>query len=107
MIESTAFLALALLYTFINRDEPFEINAVFAIVFTAIYLAVYLLVSPQLEITPKHLGGIFGYVPIVSFAAILFPQLNSHSPIQVTRFFGWLGLVVVLLILCILKLFVW
>ena len=107
MVELTAFLALTLFYVFVNRAEPFEISVVFAIGFTAIYLAVYLLVPPKLEIISRYLGGIFGYVPMVSLAAIMFPQFNSRSPVQVTRFFGWLGLIVVLLILCILKLFVW
>lgn len=107
MIESIGFLGLASLYAYFNRREPFEINVACAIVVAAIYLATYVLVPPKLAVTSMRLGAIFGYVPLVSFGAILFPQLNSYLPVKVTRLLGWFGLVAILLILCILKLFVW
>lgn len=107
MIESIGFLGLVSLYVYFNRHEPFEINVACAIAVAAIYLAAYILIPPKLEVTSMRLGAIFGYVPLVSFGVILFPQLNSHLPVKATRLLGWFGLVATLLILCILKLFVW
>lgn len=107
MIESIGFLGLASLYVYFNRHEPFEFNVACAIVAAAIYLATYMLAPPKLEVTSMRLGAMFGYVPLVSFGAILFPQINSHLPVKVTRLLGWFGLVAMLLILCILKVFVW
>ena len=100
-------LILASLYVVWNRHESFEAGAVFAIAFAAVYLATYLFIPPVLEVTSMRLGLLFGYVPLVSLAAVLFPQLNPGSPVPVTRFFGWIGLVAVFLILCVMKLFVW
>ena len=51
----------------------------------------------------RHIGQIFGFVPAVSFGAILFPELNNRFPVRVTKLLGWVGLVVVLLILCFLS----
>ncbi|NLC01150.1 MAG: hypothetical protein GX789_07780 [Pseudomonas formosensis] len=100
-------LILASLYVVWNRHESFEAGAVFAIVFAAIYLTTYLFIPPVLEVTSMRLGLLFGYVPLVSLAAVLFPELNPSSPVPVTRFLGWVGLVVVFLILCVMKIFVW
>ena len=72
-------LTLALFYGVYNRHEPFELNAVCAIVFTAIYLVVYLLIPPTLEVRSMRLGLLFGYVPLVSLAVILFP---SSTPVH-------------------------
>ena len=100
-------LALASLYVVWSKHESFEASAVCAIVFAAIYRATYLFIPPTLEVTSMRLGLLFGYVPLVSFAAVLFPQLNPGSPVPVTRFLGWVGLVAVFLILCVMKIFVW
>ena len=107
MIESIVLLTLALFYWVHNRHESLEVNAVCAIVFTTLYLTAHLFVPPTLEVTSMRLGLLFGYLPLVSLAVILFPQLNPGSPVPVTRFFGWIGLLAVFLILCVMKLFVW
>ena len=105
-MESIALLILASAYLIYNWHQ-LEKNAVWALLVTAIYLIAYLFVPPTLEITSMRVGLLFGYVPFVSLGAILFPQLNPHSPVQVTRAFGWIGLLAMVLILCVLKLFVW
>lgn len=107
MIEITVAVALLVLYLIFNRGEAYEVQAVFASVIMATYLVVYLCVPPKLAITSTHLGQIFGFVPAVSFGVILFPDLNERLPVRVTRFLGWLGLLLVLSILCVLKIFIW
>lgn len=107
MIEITVAIALLTLYLVFNREETYEIQVVFASIIMTIYLMVYLCVPPKLGITSTHLGQIFGFVPAMSFGAILFPNLNVRFPVGVTRFLGWLGLLLILLILCVLKIFIW
>ncbi|MBC7192062.1 hypothetical protein [Marinobacter sp.] len=107
MIELTVFLTLVALYLYFNRGEPIEPEVLGATLLMAVYLAIYLYVPPALTMSSRHIGQVFGYVPAVSFGAILFPELNSRFPVRATRLLGWVGLVVILLILCFLKLFVW
>ena len=107
MIEITVASALIVLYLVLNREDFYEVQVAYASAFMVIYLAIYLYVPPKLGITATHLGHIFGFVPAGSFGAILFPELNVRFPVGVTRFCGWLGLVVVFSILCVLKVFVW
>lgn len=107
MIEITAASALIVLYLVSNREDVYEVQVAFASAFMAVYLTIYLYVPPKLGITATHLGQIFGFVPTVSFGAILFPELNVRFPVGVTRLLGWLGLVVVFSILCVLKVFIW
>lgn len=101
------FLTLVALYLYFNRGEPIEPEVVGATLLMAVYLVIYLYVPPGLAISSRHTGQAFGCVPALSFGAILFPELNSRFPVRATRLLGWVGLVVVLLILCFLKLFVW
>ncbi|WP_339799259.1 hypothetical protein [uncultured Marinobacter sp.] len=96
LIELTVVFTLTFLYLALKRDEPFELQVIYAIAFMPTYLVVCLFLPPQLAITTNHLGQAFGYGRAVSFGAILFPELNTRSPIAVTRFLGWFGLVVVL-----------
>ena len=107
MVELTVFLTLVALYLYFNKGEPIEPEVVGATLLMGVYLTIYLYLPPGLTISTRHIGQIFGFVPAVSFGAILFPELNSRFPIRATRLLGWMGLVVVLLILCFLKLFVW
>ena len=107
MIELTVFLTLVALYVYFNRGGPVESEVLWATMVMAVYLAIYLYVPPALTMSSRHIGQIFGFVPTGSFGAILFPELNSRFPVRVTRLLGWVGLVAVLLILCVLKLFVW
>lgn len=107
MIEITVFLALTLFYFYVNRYYPLEASTFVAVVFMALYFTVYLAVPPKPELTSRHLGLAFGYVPLVSYAVILFPQFNEHLPSQFTRFLGWFGMIFVFIALGALKLFVW
>ncbi len=107
MIEITVASALIVLYLVLNSADVYEVQVALASAFMVIYLAIYLYVPPKLGITATHLGQIFGFVPGISFGAILFPELNARFPAGVTRFCGWLGLTVSFSILCVLKVFVW
>jgi hypothetical protein len=107
VIEITVASALIVLYLVLNSADVYEVQVALASAFMVIYLAIYLYVPPKLGITATHLGQIFGFVPGISFGAILFPELNARFPAGVTRFCGWLGLTVSFSILCVLKVFVW
>lgn len=106
MFESLALFILASVYLFCNWRQ-LEATALVALAVTVIYCLAYLFVPPVLELTSMRFGLLFGYVPLVSLGAILFPQLSPQSPVQVTQAFGWMGLLAVFVILCVLKLFVW
>lgn len=95
------------LYFFTEGSETSYREAGIAIAVYGLYLVVYLLVEPFPAATSNHMGQLYGYVPMLSFAAILFPHFNPSSPEIVTKVIGWLGLTGVLLILCSFKLFVW
>lgn len=107
MVEITIAVVLVVLYLVINSWETYEVQVAFAAIIMTIYLVIYLWVPPKLEGTSPYLGQIFGFVPAVSFAAILFPDLSMKFPVGVTRFLGWIGLSVVLSIICVLKMFIW
>src|SRR5690554_4183475 len=63
LIELTVFFTLIFLYLVLKRDEPFELQVIYAIAFMAAYLVVYFFLPPQLTTTTNHLGQAFGYVP--------------------------------------------
>ncbi|SDT97418.1 hypothetical protein [Halopseudomonas salegens] len=107
MFEFTVFVGLIALFLALKPDEAFELQPLCAIAMMAVYLTIYLYVPPVLTIKVRYVGLAFGYVPTVAVVAILFPELNSSQPIAVTRFLGWLGLMMIFLLMCLLKLFVW
>lgn len=107
LVESIGILSLALVYLICNRHYPLEVGAVCAMLFAGLYLVVYFFIAPTQTVPSGRAGLLFSYVPMISFGAILFPELNLRSPAQVTRFFGWVGMVIVFLILCFMKLLIW
>lgn len=52
-------------------------------------------------------GAALGFLPMLSFGAILFPNFNTNAPEIVTKVMGWVGLTTAFLILSYFKLFVW
>lgn len=69
-----------------------------------IYLA--LVFSTNMPIYSR-IGGLYGFVPTISFGAIVLPELNPNSPTVVTVSLGFLGLLVTILSLLYFKFFVW
>ncbi|WP_298770062.1 hypothetical protein [uncultured Shewanella sp.] len=66
----------------------------------------YWLFAP-IEQRPSKGASLFEGIPIVSFAAILFPQLNQQLPEKITQAFGWFGLISLSIILLIFIIYVW
>ncbi len=89
-----------------NSETPFK-EATIAIAVYVSYLVLYLLVEPFPAVSSKYIGQLYGFLPMLAFGAILFPQLNTNSPEVVTRVLGWLGISSSFLLLSYFKLFVW
>ncbi|WP_299189004.1 hypothetical protein [uncultured Psychrobacter sp.] len=94
-----AFLIMAILYFYWNRHEPLDKNAIFATVFMVVYVLVYLFLNPPYFSTNRHIDTLLLLLPLVSYGAILFPEINTKIPVQGTRGFGWLGLVITVAVL--------
>lgn len=107
MFEITIAVVPLIGYLIMGRRSGYEMQAVFAAAIMTIYLFVYLYVPPGLEIKHRHAGIFFGFLPAVSFFAILFPSVNSEYSHGLTRFLGWLGLLGTLLALGVFKIFIW
>jgi len=107
LIEVSIAVVLVAFYLAFKRHEPFDWQVVAAAAVMAVYLVIYLIVPPQLGITSPQTGKLFGLVPALSFAAILFPDLAVRVPAQVIRLLGWIGLLGVFVILCAFKIFIW
>ncbi|GIU44434.1 hypothetical protein TUM4438_15620 [Shewanella sairae] len=107
MLSAIAFIALIVCYFSFERSDTPVREAILAMLLYSGYLIVYLLVPPFANGTSTHMGQLYGLVPIVSLAAILFPYFNHKSPEIVTRVLGWFGLTIVAFILLCFKLFVW
>ena len=94
-----AFLIMAILYFYWNRHEPLDKHAIFATVFMVVYVLVYLFLNPQYFSTNRHIDTLLMILPLVSYGAILFPEINTTIPVQGIKGFGWLGLVITVIVL--------
>ena len=92
MISLIIFVVLLFFYFRNNAGETSVKEACAAMVLYVIYWSIYVLVPPFAPISNSHLGKMFGMVPLVALAAILFPYINRRAPVIVTRGLGWLGL---------------
>lgn len=100
-----AFLIMAILYFYWNRHEPLDKYAIFATVFIVVYVLIYLFLNPPYLSPNRHIDTLLIILPLVSYGAILFPEINAKIQVQGTKGFGWLGLVVTVLVLIGFKLF--
>ena len=107
MLGAIAFIVLVVCYFSFEKGDTSAREAIVAMLFYSVYLCVYLFVPPFANGTSTHMAQLYGLVPIISLAAILFPHFNDKSPEIVTRVLGWFGLAVVALILFCFKLFIW
>lgn len=107
LISVILFITLLSCYFSFDKSETPAREAYLAILAYSLYLLTYLFIPPFPNGTSTHMGQLYGLVPIVSLAAILFPHFNHKSPEIVTRVLGWFGLIVVAIVLLCFKLFVW
>ena len=93
-----AFLIVAILYFYWNRHEPLDKHAIFATVFMVAFLVTLFLLESML---PDHqrIKVLFVVLPLVSYGAVLFPEMNSNMSVTSTKAFGWFGLLVTAMIL--------
>lgn len=89
-----------------GRDE-WSVSTFLAIAVCGGTLIFYVLIPPYPGVSTNRLGLLYGFVPLLSLGAILFPHLNSQSPEVVTRTLGWGGLVTVTILLGVFKFYVW
>lgn len=107
MVEIAVFVALVGGYFWVEGSETSLKEALIAMAIYALYLVVYLLVEPFPALSSKYMGQLYGLLPALSFAAILFPHFNTRSPDVVTKALGWLGLATAFVILSYFKWLVW
>ncbi|SON52334.1 hypothetical protein [Vibrio tapetis] len=107
MIDVIVFVALTGFYLFSDGSETSAKEAGMAIGVYGVYLIIYRLVGPFPEVTSMHMGQLYGFLPMLSFGAILFPHFNTKSPEVITRAIGWIGLITVFIIMSSFKLFLW
>ena len=94
-----AFLIMAILFFYWNRHESLDKHAIFATIFMVVYVLVYLFLNPPYFSPNRHIDTLLMILPLVSYGAILFPEINATIPVQGTKGFGWLGLVVTVIVL--------
>ena len=94
-----AFLIMAILFFYWNRHESLDKHAIFATIFMVVYVLVYVFLNPPYFSTNRHIDTLLMILPLVSYGAILFPEINATIPVQGTKGFGWLGLVVTVIVL--------
>lgn len=95
----------AVLFFYWNRHDSIDIQTVFATIFMVVYAFIYLIINPQYMSSSRHIDTLLILLPLVSYGAILFPEMNPNMPVQGTKGFGWFGLVVTALILVGFKYF--
>lgn len=107
MIDILIFVVMTSFYFHCDGNETSRKEASLSIAVYASYLLIYLFVPPFPAMSSKHLGQLYGFLPMFSFAAILFPHFNPKAPEVVTRALGWSGLLLTFFLLGYCKVFVW
>ena len=99
MVLVIVVILIAVLFFYWNRHESVDRHAVFATIFMVAYALIYLIINLQYISPSRHMDTLLIVLPLVSYGAILFPEMNVTMPVQVTKGFGWLGLVVTVIVL--------
>ena len=107
MFDFTIFVILVCAYFVINRHGGLEVQAMWAIGLMLLYLLLNHAIPPHPPMQPRRLGMAFSFVPMISIAAVLFAQFSTDMPEDVVRVLGWIGLIAMMIILCVFKVFVW
>lgn len=106
MLALMIVIALILVGFYFHFAEWVQRRVLIAMGLIALYFVFYWFFAPVDEI-PAQGARLFEGIPTVSFAAILFPQLNQHNPEKVTQGLGWFGLVSMFIILFMFIINVW
>ncbi|MGF1726842.1 hypothetical protein [Photobacterium nomapromontoriensis] len=107
LIDVIVYAVLIGFYFCSDGSETSQQEALLAIGVYGIYLIIYLIVGPFPAATSKYMGQLYGFLPMLSFGAILYPHFNTNCPEVVTRAIGWVGLTTAFVIISYFKLFVW
>lgn len=107
MIDVAIYFSLTGFYFYSHSSETPQQEAVIAIFLYGFYLIIYLLIEPIPTTTSKYMGELYGFLPMLSFSIILFPNFYSSFPDVVTRTIGWVGLITAFVIISYFKLFIW
>lgn len=99
MVLVILVILIAVLFFCWNRHEPVDRQAVFATIFMTIYAFFYLIINSADMSFNRHIDTLLIALPLLSYSAILFPEMNVTMPVQATKGFGWFGLLVTVLIL--------
>ncbi len=94
---------LIILYFFINGFKEIPLRVILSITFFILYTLLLFVIPPELKYMNAKIGRLYTIVPLVSFGAILFPNLNTKIPEKMMVFLGGLGLVSVMGILLFFK----
>ena len=89
---------MAVLFFYWNRHEPIDRQTVFATIFMVAYSLICLTINLQYMSPNRHIDNLLILLPLVSYGAILFPEMNAAMPVQAIKGFGWLGLGVTVMI---------
>ncbi|WP_299494395.1 hypothetical protein [uncultured Shewanella sp.] len=106
MLALMIVIALILVGFYVYFAEWMQRRVFAAIGLITLYFVMYWLFAPDDRAT-QRLMPLLGMIPMFSFAAILFPQLNQHHLEEVTEGLGWFGLISVSLILLFFTIYVW
>ncbi len=107
MISLVVFCVIVGFYFWYGESDTSVKEASIAMLVYIAYTILYLFIPPFPLGTSSQMGQLYGFVPTLSFGAILLPNLNTHVEEKITRTIGWIGLVVVAFILICFKTFVW
>lgn len=107
MLEIIIFFLIAVTYFTYMKQHGMEIICLAALLFSALYIWIYLAVPPHVPIKSGYSGQLFGLLPLVALSLILFPEFTNKIPASLTRVFGWCMLLGIGALLIVFKMFVW
>lgn len=107
MISLAVFCVIVGFYFWYGESDTSVREARIAILGYSAYMILYLFVPPFPLGSSSQMGQLYSVIPLLSVGAILIPNINTHSPESITKAIGWVGLVLVAVILICFKIFVW
>jgi len=103
MFEGMMVITLALAYMTLTPNSQIGAQQILAILLMLIYQVLYQMVPPAVGEGSSNAGRLFGFLPLLALAMILFPVIGVQLSEAVTRFFGWLALATTTFLLLMFK----
>lgn len=103
MFEGMMVITLALAYMTLTPNSQIGAQQILAILLMLIYQVLYQMVPPAVGEGSLYAGRLFGFLPLLALAMILFPAIGVQLSESVTRFMGWLTLTVTSFLLLMFK----